>query len=297
LSESNSGFLRLFKLIPLLMVVGFMAWCSSSRSDKQEVLQIRTELVELMSTNGMISSPSDQQNLADVAKRSGQEGMNRLMYDSASTASLAALQWMIKNGADPKNIGSLVDEPLLHRIAKQPQFERLDYFISLGLDPKERSRKGLSLMHVAAQNGLDERSLALLVSKGLSVTDATPTGKLQPIHMANVKSVAVLSKAGADISAKDSTGRTPLHWAALEGKHEQVAELLRMKASVFAVDAKGRTPLHLAAMGRSEAVIDTLLAEGAMRAVRDQDNLTPRDLAQEARKTGRDRYRDLSEKL
>lgn len=278
------------------MVVGFMAWCSSNKGGKPEVQQVRIELSELMSTQGYLSGPSDSENLAGVAKRVGPAGMNRLLYDSAPTASLAALQWMVKNGADPKNTGALAEEPLLHRVVRIPQPERLEYFMGLGLDPKEKSRDGATLLHVAARNGLDERMLALLVSKGLGMTDATTAGK-QPIHMASVKSIPVLANAGADISAKDAMGRTPLHWAALEGKHEQVSALLRMSASVFATDKQGRTPLHLAAMGNSEEVVDTLLAAGAPRAVRDQDNMTPRELAQESRKNRNNRYRDVTEKL
>jgi ankyrin repeat protein len=296
LSDGQPGYLRLFKLIPLLMVVGFMAWCSSNKGGKPEVQQVRVELSDLMSTQGYLSGPADSENLPGVAKRVGPAGMNRLLYDSAPTASLAALKWMVKNGADPKNTGAIGEEPLLHRIARIPQPERLEYFIGMGLDPKERSRDGATLLHVAARNGLGERALALLTSKGLAVSDATTLGK-QPIHMASVKAIPVLAGAGADISAKDSSGRTPLHWAALEGKHEQVSALLRMNASVFATDNKGRTPLHLAAMGNSEEVVDTLLAAGAPRAVRDQDNMTPRELAQESRKNRNYRYRDLTEKL
>jgi hypothetical protein len=296
LSDGESGYLRLFKLIPLLMVVGFMAWCSSNKGGKLEAQQVRVELSELMSTQGYLSGPADSENLPAVAKRVGPAGMNRLLYDSAPTASLAALKWMVKNGADPKNTEAIGEEPLLHRIARIPQPERLEYFIGMGLDPKERSRDGATLLHVAARNGLDERTLALLTSKGLTVSDVTALGK-QPIHMASVKSIPVLASVGADISAKDLSGRTPLHWAALEGKHEQVNALLRMNASVFATDGQGRTPLHLAAMGNSEEVVDTLLAAGAPRAVRDQDNMTPRELAQESRKKRNNRYRDLTERL
>jgi ankyrin repeat protein len=296
LSDGGSGYLRLFKLIPMLMVVGFMAWCTSNRGAKQDVMQVRTEIVELLSSSGLISGLPSDVDLVGTAKRIGPAGMNRLLYESAGTATLPALKWMVKNGADPRNVGALLNEPLLHKVAQQPQFERLEYFLGLGLDVKERGRDGVSLMHVAAQGGMDERVLALLTAKGLSVSETTASGK-QPIHMASVKAISVLARAGADVNAKDNAGRTPLHWAAADGKNEQAVELLRMSASVFSVDAKGRTPLHLAALGRSEAVIDTLLAAGAPRAVRDSDNFTPRELAQEARKNSRDRYRDLAEKL
>ena len=297
MSEAESGRLRLFRLIPLLMVVGFVAWCSNNNGGKAESLQVRAELSELMSAQGYLSVPSDAQNLPGVAKRVGPAGMNRLLYETAPTASLAALQWMVKHGAEPKHTGTIGEAPLMHRVAQIPQYERLEYFFGLGLDPKEKSRDGATLLHVAALHGLDDRTLALLLGKGLSLSDATTLGK-QPIHVANLKSIPVLAAAGADISAKDSMGRTPLHWAALEGKHDQVSALLRMNASVFVTDSKGRTPLHLAALGNSEDVVTTLLAAGAPKSARDQDNMTPRDLAQESRRKKRtDRFRDFMDKL
>ena len=296
MSDAGSGHLRLFKLIPILMVIGFMAWCSSNRGSNVDAVQVRTEIIDLLATSGLLSGPSNDVDLAAAAKRIGPAGMNRLLYESAANASLPALKWMVKNGADPKNVGAMFGEPLLHKVARQPQFDRLEYMLGFGLDAKERGKDGLSLMHVAAQGGMDERVLGLLLSKGLLVSESSDSGK-QPIHVASVKSISVLARSGADVAAKDNMGRTPLHWAALEGKHEQVAELLRVGASVFVADAKGRTPLHLAAMGRSETVIDALLAAGAPRAVRDNDNLTPRELALETRRSRNDRYRDVSERL
>ena len=152
-------------------------------------------------------------------------------------------------------------------------------------------------MHLAAQNGVDERALALLLSKGLTLADTTPSGR-QPIHYANVKAIGVLAKAGADLNAVDAQGRTALHWAAAEGRQEVAAQLIQLNAStVFAVDREGRTPLHLAALGRSESTIDALLAAGAPRTARDAAGLTPRELAQAAKKQRDTRYRDITEKL
>ena len=50
-----------------------------------------------------------------------------------------------------------------------------------------------------------------------------------------------------DVKAKDSDGRTALHYAAMAG-HKEVVELLIDKgADVKAKDSRGVTPLHLAA--------------------------------------------------
>ncbi len=269
----------LFRLIPVLMLVSLLAWCSSSNQTLQENLPVKTELIDLMQQNGLIDSPMEKEPLAKVAKRAGVPAMNRLLYDAAPTASLDALKWIVQNGADPKNVGALQEQTLLQRVAKLPRAERLEYFLSLGLDPLERTPDGKTLLHIAAAGGVEERALSLLTAKGLKLTDTTRGGQ-QPIHFVNVKSLPVLVAAGAEVDAKDAELRTPLHWAAADGNNELVTALLRLNASVFSVDNKGRTPLHLAILGRFDNVKQTLIAAGAPQTVRDQDGNTPADLEQ-----------------
>lgn len=283
LAEERSLGARLFRLIPALLVVCLVAWCTHQRQTYSPATgQVLTELAELFATHGLIDGPLPSDGLGPAAKRAGPSGMNRLLYASASEASLPALRWIVEHGADPRDVGALEGLPLLHKIAKRPLYDRIEYFLKLGLDPRERSADGQSLMHVAAAGGFDERVLALLVSRGLTVSDATRTGR-QPIHFASVKSIAVLANAGADLAAQDNDGRTALHWAVADGRADVATELLRQNASVFVADRQGRTPLHLAALQRSEPIIDALLAAGAPRAARDLDGRTPRELAESAR--------------
>lgn len=281
----------MFKLIPTLMLVGLMAWCSQGNRGRQEVMQSRVELIELFQQAGLIDQPAPEMDLTRVARQAGTSGMNRVLYDAASGSSVQALKWLVKNGADPRNIGAIEDLPLLLKAAQAPRYDRLEYFMSLGLDPLQRSRDGQTMMHVAARGGLDERVLELLRSKGLGVTDETALGQ-QPIHFASVKSIPVLVAAGADIEAKDINGRTALHNAAFNGRDDIVAELLRMKASVYATDKQGRTPLHLASLKYNQKVVDTLVAAGAPQAARDHNNQTPSELAPAQRRgqRGNDPY-------
>ena len=57
----------------------------------------------------------------------------------------------------------------------------------------------------------------------------------------------LLINAGANIDAKDSSGRTALHLAAKEGKVEAVVELIKAGANIDAEDDSRSTALHLAA--------------------------------------------------
>ncbi len=70
-----------------------------------------------------------------------------------------------------------------------------------------------------------------------------------------VEAVKALVKAGADIEAKNSTGRTPLHEAAAAGESESIRFLVKAGADDMARTPEGATPTELAAeAGRDDAV-------------------------------------------
>ena len=56
---------------------------------------------------------------------------------------------------------------------------------------------------------------------------------------------AVLLLHGANVNARDSEGKTPLHFAAQQGTLQAVEWLLKNGADVNAKDNKGVTPLSL----------------------------------------------------
>lgn len=267
----------LLRLIGVILIVGGMAWFVSDEHEPKEGDLVRAELMSLFLEEGLITTPTTVSALSDLAKKTPKATLNRLLYTAAPTASLQALQWLVKHGADPKDIAMVTDRPLLQRVAKVSGADRLEYFLGFDLDPMELSPDGLTLLHVAAEGGLDAKVLKLLLSNGLNLNSATVAGATA-LHYANLKSVSVLVGAGLSVNAVDRARRTALHYAASKGQNDVVTELIRNGASVFVQDQWGRTPLHLAALSHSSPAIDTLVALGSHRGTKDIEGNTPKDV-------------------
>ncbi len=66
------------------------------------------------------------------------------------------------------------------------------------------------------------------------------------VELGNIEAVKQHLNDGTEVNAKGGTGRTPLHWAAIEG-HKEIAELLIAEgADVNAKSEGGTTPLDMA---------------------------------------------------
>lgn len=124
--------------------------------------------------------------------------------------------------------------------------------------------RGWSLLHRAAQRGLDRVGIALVMA-GANV-DATDLDGCSSLHLAADEGadelVNFLLANGADPNQMSNSGCTPLHFAAAGGHLLIVDALLRKGCGVAAHNLGGRSALQVAAMAGHVMVVRNILTAG-----------------------------------
>jgi len=118
----------------------------------------------------------------------------------------------------------------LVRAAKAGDAVVVKFLLEKGADPKLATRNGINPLMAAAGVGTKEE-------------DATGRHKTSADMIDTIK---LLLAAGLDINAAESTGRTALHGAALQGFDPVVQFLVDQGAKLDVKDRNGRTPLDMA---------------------------------------------------
>ena len=122
-------------------------------------------------------------------------------------------------------------------------------------------------IHTACREG-DLEQLRALVEQNGSDLDARDTYGRTAMHWAceegHLEVLQYLIQCGADIRIPDGVARTPMHWACFGGHLDCVRHLRENGAHVNAIDCEQKTPLYLACTTNDNLdVVRYLTSEGA----------------------------------
>ena len=183
-----------------------------------------------------------------------------------------------KNAQYMNEIISLVDnnkKSLLHVAAKVGNVNMVTFLISKKFSVYFRDKFLRTPLHLACQFGREVCADELLKA-GSQILARDSIGRTC-LHYAacsdstNLVSL-ILGKEPDLVTARDTYGRTPLHYSVWNGTAEQVKiviKLLESKAEVDALDEEGMTSLHFAAEAGKGKIIPILLKYGANPFIRD----------------------------
>lgn len=150
--------------------------------------------------------------------------------------------------------------------------------IEKGADLKATGKDGMSVMHIAADNG-DTAMVQYLMTKGMSVNirnkeDETPF--MYAVAGDHKDTVSALAKAGAKINVQSRDGMTPLMLSLLHKNLAIASWLLKNKADLYPSDSRGWAALRYAAVAGNTAIIEQMLRFGdANPNKHDNDYVTP----------------------
>lgn len=157
-----------------------------------------------------------------------------------------------------------------------------DGYISC-IGPNFTAHNGIGFLHTAAWLGA-EKCAQRLLEMGADPSACDKTGKT-PLHMSVWRNMArmtfLLASKGADLDASDSTGMSPLHLAAMSDAVRSADVLVAAGANVDLQDHHGLTPLHWAALKGNHVMTEFLLRHGVNKTIADDAGKTAQMLARE----------------
>jgi len=187
-------------------------------------------------------------------------------------ATILAGIWMLKPPSEPSEPPDIS----IQKAALDGNIVAIKQHLAAGTDVNAKDDQyGVTPLHDAAGKGHKEVA-ELLIAKGADVSAKNNRG-FTPLHHAATKKLAeLLITEGADVSAKTNRGMTPLYNA----DNKEIAELLIANGASVNVKIKGGgTPLHYVAYKGHKEVAELLIAKGADVSAKTDGGLTPLDIA------------------
>ncbi|GAB1309968.1 hypothetical protein MFIFM68171_00178 [Madurella fahalii] len=185
--------------------------------------------------------------------------------------------------------GSLEDvdpnhgQTALHYAVIRNRVAACKYLLSVGADRFIEDESNMSATDKAWEHILTKRGPPEVLDQyRILFPDDLEYWGFSPLHMAvvglngqDLLAALKAESAAVDIHAKDSRGRTPLHWAALREDLSAVQLLLGAGADVHAADEFGRTPLLYAVSSGVPRIVELLILRRANLNVTDMRGNTP----------------------
>jgi len=171
------------------------------------------------------------------------------------TTSLQIIEMLLQKGANPN-----AQLKLLPPYRNLGADRGVDGMLTIGTTPLLRAAKGLDapaiallLKYGANPNLTNTRGfIPIVAAAGVGSVDADTRGwfTTEDVQRRSIASLDLLLKAGGDVNAKDTQGKTLLHGAAFWGWNDVVKYLVDHGADVNAKDNRGNTVID-AALGKA----------------------------------------------
>ncbi|KAL7814629.1 ankyrin repeat-containing domain protein [Trichoderma aethiopicum] len=183
------------------------------------------------------------------------------VHQAARYSCVDVLKYVVENGANVNQVvplgiaGTPLQAACMAFVTDSDRNveQMVEYLLDHGADVTvEGGLNGNALNAAACAASPD--IVKLFLDKGAVVDIRDPFGRM-PVHSAafhGIDNLEVILNAGGDVSIKDFTGRTALHWAVQPGRLqavEKIISLLPDKKAVDEPDIDGWTPLCWAARG------------------------------------------------
>jgi ankyrin repeat protein len=185
------------------------------------------------------------------------------LIEAAWSGCTEAVRTLIAAGSDVNHRPSKVGGPAIGEAAFNNCAEVVKLLLEAGAELCVR--EGQEPLLVWAADRGHERTVCILLDRGIDVEDRTVTGT-RPLHRAasggHVTVARLLLERGAQVDARDGEAHTPLIAGAWRGI-EIVQVLLDHGAGVNAEDSRGETALCVAARQGDLATMRLLLERGA----------------------------------
>ncbi|CAM9863141.1 unnamed protein product, partial [Ectocarpus fasciculatus] len=233
-------------------------------------------------------------------RRPGATATTALVPPTSGIAALLVDPAAPKSDADsgsvsPLEVVDLRGRTPLHTACVGGHIQVVEVLLAAGADANAFDNAGFSPLHRCAQSSDLHSARALLDRRRRSggCGDSSPAagdasavacansdvdvptrrGDYRAIHLAcyagSADMVSLLARRGADVSAGDKWGASPLHRACLEGHLEAARAVLDAGAEVDARDSWKSTPLHRACHCGHADIVDLLLRRGAATSAKD----------------------------